>query len=46
MMVEQRRESFYVSLVRPDDLDDRIKIDNHNKLKEVSIIDDDGKLYC
>ena len=45
MMVEQR-ESFFVSLQKPDEVDNRIKIDRDSARKEVIILDNDGKYYC
>ena len=44
-MIVEYRESFYVSLARPDDLDERIKLKSDHIEREVIILDDDSKWH-
>ena len=45
-MIVEQRESFYVSLARPEDLDERIKLNSGHIEREVIILDDDSKWHA
>ena len=42
-LIVEQRESFFVSLARPDNLDERTKLNSGYVEKEVIILDDDSK---
>ena len=44
-MIVEQRESFFVSLARPENLDERIKLNSSHIEREVIILDDDRKWH-